>query len=187
MTYKMPCRDLNALNPIAKQACELFLSECKKVWLTVGICETIRTAEYQNSLYQKGRTTPGSIVTNCDGYKVKSEHQSGMAFDFFQNIKGQEWDKSFYDKACKIAKDLGLDSGHYWTSFVDSPHITVPKNWEIPKEEYNMNKIKIELNGVIKEVNAVNIDGNNYIKLQDIRDKNIIVDYNGMPIIKVVK
>lgn len=132
--YKMPCRDLNSLNHIAKQACELFLAECNKAGLVVGVCETLRTAEYQNQLYQKGRTTSGSIVTNCDGYKNKSEHQSGMAFDFFQNIKGKEWDKSFYDKACPIAKKLGLDSGYYWTSFVDRPHITVPNDWKAPVE-----------------------------------------------------
>lgn len=130
MAYSMPCRDLNSLNPLAKQACELFIQECKKQGLTIGVCETLRTAEYQNSLYQKGRTKPGSIVTNCDGYKVKSEHQSGMAFDFFQNIKGKEWDKSFYDKACPIAKKMGLDCGYYWKGFVDNPHITVPKDWK---------------------------------------------------------
>lgn len=128
----MPCRDLNSLKPEAKKACELFLNECKKKGLTVGVCETLRTAEYQNELYQKGRTIGGSIVTNCDGHKNKSEHQSGMAFDFFQNIKGKEWDKPFYDKACPIAKRLGLDSGYYWTSFKDNPHITVPKNWKAP-------------------------------------------------------
>lgn len=144
MNFKMPCRDLNSLQPLAKKACELFLLECKKEGLVVGVNETLRTAEYQNSLYQKGRTTSGKIVTNADGYKNKSEHQSGMAFDFFQNIKGKEWDKSFYDKACPIAKSLGLDSGYYWKSFVDRPHITVPKDWREPIMKTNTPQWKID-------------------------------------------
>lgn len=185
-TYKMPCRDLNALNPTAKKACELFLNKCKAAGLVIGVNETLRTAEYQNSLYQKGRTTAGSIVTNCDGYKNKSEHQDGWAFDFFQNIKGKEWEASFYDKACPIAKELGLDSGYYWKSFIDKPHVTVPKNWVEPKEEYKVTKTKIVLNGVTKEVDAINVDGTNYIKLRDIADKKIVVDYDStkkMPVI----
>lgn len=33
-----------------------------------------RTPEEQAALYAIGRTKPGSIVTNCDGKKVKSQH-----------------------------------------------------------------------------------------------------------------
>ena len=35
----------------------------------------MRTAEEQNKLYQYGRTIPGTWRTNCDGYKVQSNHQ----------------------------------------------------------------------------------------------------------------
>ena len=134
MGYRMPCRDIEALEPIAQKACKLFLEKCQETGLVIGICQTLRTAEYQNQLYQLGRTTPGKIVTNCDGYKSKSNHQDGMAFDYFQNIKGHEWDKSFYDKAAKIGKSLGLEMGHYWTKFVDSPHCNVPTSWREPIE-----------------------------------------------------
>ena len=52
------------------------------------IAQGVRTAEYQNSLYQQGRTKPGKIVTNCDGIKNKSNHQAkadgyGHAIDIF--------------------------------------------------------------------------------------------------------
>ena len=40
-----------------------------------------RTAEEQNKLYQQGRTTEGKKITNADGYKKKSKHQSGNAVD----------------------------------------------------------------------------------------------------------
>jgi len=39
------------------------------------------TAEEQNKLYQQGRTKPGKIITNCDGYKKVSAHQRGRAKD----------------------------------------------------------------------------------------------------------
>ena len=47
-----------------------------------------RTAEEQNYLYQQGRTKAGQRVTNCDGYKAKSNHQIksdgyGHAVDIF--------------------------------------------------------------------------------------------------------
>ena len=35
----------------------------------------MRTAEEQNRLYQYSRTIPGEWRTNCDGYKVQSNHQ----------------------------------------------------------------------------------------------------------------
>ena len=47
-------------------------------------------------------------------------------------------------------------------------------------------QIKVKLNGNIKQVNAVNIDGNNYVKLQDLKDYYINVSYDitgKMPVI----
>lgn len=40
-----------------------------------------RSAPQQFELYQQGRTTPGAIVTNCDGYKKISPHQRWRAAD----------------------------------------------------------------------------------------------------------
>lgn len=39
------------------------------------------TAEEQNKKYQIGRTKPGKIITNCDGYKKPSFHQLDRAWD----------------------------------------------------------------------------------------------------------
>jgi peptidoglycan L-alanyl-D-glutamate endopeptidase CwlK len=35
-----------------------------------------RTQAEQLELYKKGRELPGAKVTNCDGYKIKSKHNS---------------------------------------------------------------------------------------------------------------
>ena len=46
-------------------------------------------------------------------------------------------------------------------------------------------QIKIKLNGVTKQVNAIEKNGYNYIKLQDLRDDKIVIDYDGVPVVKV--
>lgn len=56
------------------------------------------------------------------------------------------------------------------------------------KQECIIGTITIELNGVQKEVETVNVEGFNYIKLRDLADAKILVDYdakNKLPIIKV--
>lgn len=40
-----------------------------------------RTAEDQAERYAQGRTEPGKIVTYCDGYEKKSNHQDWLAVD----------------------------------------------------------------------------------------------------------
>ena len=46
-------------------------------------------------------------------------------------------------------------------------------------------QIKIKLNGVTKQVNVIEKSGYNYIKLQDLRDEQIEVDYDGVPVVRV--
>lgn len=43
-----------------------------------------RTAERQNEMY-----LDKDIATNCDGYKVISKHQSGMAVDVYAYVNGK--------------------------------------------------------------------------------------------------
>ena len=46
-------------------------------------------------------------------------------------------------------------------------------------------QIKSKLNGVLKNVTAIEKNGYNYIKLQDLRDGKIEVDYDGVPVVRV--
>lgn len=55
----------------------------------------------------------------------------------------------------------------------------------LQEEEEVVKQIKINLNGVVKQVQAIEKDGHNYVKLQDLRDNNIQIDYNTMPVVKV--
>lgn len=55
----------------------------------------------------------------------------------------------------------------------------------LKEEEEVIKPIKIKLNGVLKEVDAINKDGYNFIKVQDLRDNKIDVGYDKVPVIKV--
>lgn len=55
----------------------------------------------------------------------------------------------------------------------------------LKEEEEVVKNIKINLNGVEKNVNAIEKDGHNYVKLQDLRDGKIDISYAGIPIIQV--
>ena len=110
------------------------------------IVQGLRTAEYQNSLYQQGRTKPGKIVTKLDGYNRKSNHQAksngyGHAVDI--TVCGQYDQNGNYVKCTTdaemfdnkklveiskhikaVAKDMGLEIvwGGDWKTLYDTPH-----------------------------------------------------------------
>ncbi|CAM3106491.1 M15 family metallopeptidase [Streptobacillus ratti] len=102
------------------------------------ITQGVRSAEYQNELYQQGRTVKGSIVTNCDGYIKKSNHQAklsgyGHAIDICLYIPNEKDIKKLYDVSKltaianvfkKFAIDRGLNVawGGNWKTFKDYPH-----------------------------------------------------------------
>lgn len=121
-------RKLEDLTPTAKEKCELWVAECKENGINVKIIQTLRDAEYQNNLYQQGRTIPHTKkVTNCDGYKVKSAHQSGNAWDAVPvDDKGLIlWGStSKFKIMADVAKEMGIKPGYYF-KMVDSPHFEI--------------------------------------------------------------
>lgn len=97
----------------------------------------VRTTAEQQALYAKGRTKAGSIVTNADGVRSKSNHQvkadgMGYAVDFYPWYDGSVQVNApaymFEQIARHVqakAKALGyrIDWGGDWKSFVDRPHL----------------------------------------------------------------
>mgnify|MGYP002755311034 CR=1 FL=1 len=95
--------------------------------------------KYQKELYSQGRTKPGKIVTNCDGYTHKSNHQAksdgyGHAVDFAiydPSIPGNiDWDnnkkyKEVAEHLKKVAAEMkiSIEWGGDWRKFKDYPHI----------------------------------------------------------------
>ena len=115
-------RDISRLRADVAANCRLFVEECKKHGLPVLVTETVRDLEYQASLYAKGRTAPGSIVTN---QKTPSFHsdKAGLAFDICKNVKGHEYDDlAFFNRCGEIGKKIGFSWGGDWLPLQDKPH-----------------------------------------------------------------
>ena len=115
-------RDISRLRADVAANCRLFVEECKKQGLPVLVTETVRDLEYQASLYAKGRTAPGSIVTN---QKTPSFHsdKAGLAFDICKNVKGHEYDDlAFFNRCGEIGKKIGFSWGGDWLALQDKPH-----------------------------------------------------------------
>lgn len=84
-----------------------------------------RTTEQQAERYAKGRTKPGKIITNCDGRKRKSKHQSWLAVDFVIVKDGKLIWKYVpeYDVLAGIWRSLGGTCGiDFKTKFLDPYH-----------------------------------------------------------------
>ena len=88
-----------------------------KVVLTWGY----RSIESQNQLYAKGRTAPGSIVTNARG--GYSWHNFGLAADYAFISGGQLTWNGPWKIFGRIARECGLEWGGDWKKFPDRPHV----------------------------------------------------------------
>ncbi len=106
-----------------------------------GISVGHRRAKEQWELYIRGRISSPSgyqitdktkVITNCDGIKVKSNHQSGNAVDFFAYVDG----KANYEPSnlaliatCFFAAaeelDLVIKWGGNFFNMADGSHIEI--------------------------------------------------------------
>jgi len=128
MDIMIQSRDIGELNPLAQQACNLFLSECKAQGVDIFVTETYRSQARQNQLYAQGRTTAGDIVT----WTKTSNHTGRMAWDIA--CKGNVlYADDILSKAGKIAKTLGITWGGTW-KVQDRVHYEIHKEWVMRKE-----------------------------------------------------
>lgn len=126
--YKLSKTSLDRLNGINPVLIKIVLEGIKESPYDFGIPALggIRTAEEQNALFNKK-------VSKCDGYKNKSYHQSGKAFDIFVVVNRKAtWDKKYYLSVArhlqKISKEkfnIDLEWGGDWKGFVDAPHFQI--------------------------------------------------------------
>jgi len=113
-------RGLDVLHPSTKKKVVKLLELCQKNNLAVLVLDTVRTFEEQAELLKK---VP--VVTKAG--PGQSPHNWGCAIDFCQNIKGKEYEDSFFPKVGKLAKEAGLFWGGDFKSFKDMPHIEDPE------------------------------------------------------------
>lgn len=87
----------------------------------VRIVQGLRTIEEQNTLYAKGRTTPGPKVTNARG--GKSYHNYGLAIDYVIMVDGAiDWEHPLNKEVIAAFKSKGWKWGGEFKSIVDKPH-----------------------------------------------------------------
>lgn len=129
-------RDIAALHPRLQEKLELLKCECRKRGIGILFSECLRTVAEQDALYAKGRTKTGNKVTNAKGSTYSSQHQWGIAADFYLDMDvdgdGSKADDAFndstglFEKVGAIAKSIGLGWGGDWTSIKDTPHLYLP-------------------------------------------------------------
>lgn len=125
--YKLSQRSKLRLSGIDKTLMAIIEEGIKKSPYDFGIPKYggLRTKYDQKQLYKQG-------LSQLDGYRKKSYHQSGKAFDIYiynHATKKAEWDK---DKLEEVARhlqniaiekfDVVLEWGGDWKSFYDGVH-----------------------------------------------------------------
>ena len=126
MTYKLSARSQQRLKGVDNRIFAIV-----ELALTISIIDFgipklggLRTAEEQRNLFKSGNG-----VTKCDGIEIKSEHQSGLAFDIYAYVDGKaSWDRYHLTQVAaallQAAAMLGypLTWGGLWESWQDLPH-----------------------------------------------------------------
>jgi len=89
--FRLSKRSKSRLHGINKTLLKIAIEGVKDAPFDYGIPLTggLRTAEDQNQLYR-------TFVSRCDGYKKKSYHQTGKAFDIYAYVNGKASWKEFH-------------------------------------------------------------------------------------------
>jgi len=118
---------LNTLHPVVRDEMKEFILKSKyRFDIPLRVTGAYRTYAEQDELYAKGRTKPGSKVTNAKG--GFSNHNFGLAIDVVPletNNQGRlfmNWNTTNYPLIGRIGQGLGLEWGGTWKKIVDKPH-----------------------------------------------------------------
>ena len=141
-------RDITKLHPRLQAKFKLLQKKCAQEGIKIRATECLRTAKEQDALYAKGRTAPGSKVTNARGRDAKSMHQWGVAVDIVIDMDADKdgdvdisdlYNVKLLNVVGKIGESIGLEWGGSWKSIVDKPHFQLPDWGSTPaklKAEY---------------------------------------------------
>lgn len=106
--------------------------------IDLHITQGLRSYADQAALYAKGRTAPGSVVTNAP--PGHSWHEFGLAVDVapFDQQGKPDWNVQHpaWKRIVELGIALGLFSGTQFHSIVDTPHFQLTGNFPAsPTEE----------------------------------------------------
>ena len=120
------------LHPIVAEKVGILLEKTAEREIAILITDDYRSFEEQDRLYDKGRRTPGNVVTHAEG--GESFHNFGLAVDFALQLENGNviWDIEYdgngngqpdWFEVAEIAKELGFQWGGDWRGFKDYPHL----------------------------------------------------------------
>ena len=106
MAFKLSQRSLSRLEGVDDALVAVTELAIQYTAVDFGVTSGVRTAEEQHELFKRG-------ASQCDGYKKKSKHQSGLAVDVVGYIGPKiSWEVSVYDDIAdafkKAANELGV-------------------------------------------------------------------------------
>ena len=118
---------LQQTHPALAAAVRALIADLGAQGLVVEVVQGLRTFAEQDELYAKGRTKPGSIVTQARG--GESNHNYGLAVDLcpFTDDK-PDWNApmSAWAAIGGAAERQGLEWGGSWKQFLVKPHVQLP-------------------------------------------------------------
>ena len=133
---KLGTRSLNTLKGVHPNLVRVMVESIKDSPVDFTITDGGRTIAMQQGLYAQGRTKPGRVVTDADGVRNKSNHQSKSdgyyhAVDLYPYINGTV---DFNDKqnllpviaahikATSKCMGINIGWGGDWVGSWDKPH-----------------------------------------------------------------
>lgn len=121
-------KNIGTLLPEVRPYARALIHAAAAQGIEIKVISGTRTYAEQDALYAKGRTAPGSRVTNAQG--GFSNHNFGIAFDIgvFDGTRYVP-ESPKYKAVGSIGKSLGLDWGGDWTTIVDEPHFQLKPKW----------------------------------------------------------
>jgi peptidoglycan L-alanyl-D-glutamate endopeptidase CwlK len=122
----------DGLHPVIADRMNQLVQRAADIGIVVVITDDFRSAEEQDRLYEKGRTSGGNIVTYAKG--GESFHNFGLAVDFALKTSAGDviWDMNYdgngnsradWSEVVAIAKEFGFEWGGDWSQFKDYPHL----------------------------------------------------------------
>lgn len=129
----MASRKLSDLDPAVRDKCISHLRLCRTAGIDVLVTCTWRSNEEQASLYARGRTVLGTIVTNASPGEsnhnvMKDDLPAARAYDVVPLRDGKPvWDADdpLWERIGKLGEEVGMRWAGRWIRFKEFPHFEV--------------------------------------------------------------
>ena len=117
---------IKTLHPAIQDQVRIIIAELAQMGIYIRVTSAFRTFAEQEAEYAKGRTAPGSIVTNAKA--GQSYHNYGLAVDVVEMLNGITplWNNPNWNKIAAVFKKYGFEWGGDFTSIKDKPHFQKP-------------------------------------------------------------